>query len=384
MAGVWCATPARAQASSPPGFALLAGGTLDLRWMSGEGQAVAAPPALDDATAYVPMKTGRLVAFDLETGRARWAVEAETPWAPAVGGGRVFLAMSGGVRAVDGASGRVVWQRPLPAAAASPPYWDTGWLVISIEGGDLVALRADDGEVLWRSALGAVTAAAPVGALDVLYLGLADRRVVALRLATGAPVWTRTLAGPSTGLLALDDQLVVGTAAREAQSLDLQSGRSRWRWRLGGAMVGAAAADDEHIYLVSYDHLVRAVDRRSGNLRWRRALPHRPAGSPVLVGTLVVVPSLSTELSAYDAATGTPAIAITSAGEVAGETHVRDGGPATGTRLLAVSSEGRLLAFGPRVEPGVAPLESLPGAPVSEPPAQSAPPPAATAARDRR
>ncbi len=76
---------------------------------------------------------------------------------------------------------------------------------------------------------------------------------------------------------------------------------------------------------------------------------------------MVLVPSLSPEISAYDAATGAPALAIASAGEVAGETLVRRGGSAAGTRLLAVSVEGRLLAFAPRVEPVPAPLERAAG-----------------------
>jgi outer membrane protein assembly factor BamB len=279
------------------------------------------------------------------------------------------------VQALDVVSGAPRWRKTLPGEVAAPPYWDTGWLVLAFAGGDLAAFRAADGELLWQAPLGSVAQTAPVPALAALYLGLADGRVVALDLATGRTLWTRPLDGTATGILALDDQIVVGTTARAVHSLDLTSGRSRWRWRVGGAAVGAAAADERTIYLVAYDHLLRAVDRRSGNLRWRRALPHRPAGSPLLAGRLVLVPSLSTEIAAYDAATGAPALAIASAGEVAGETRLRRGGTAAGTRLLAVSVEGRLLAFAPRVEPVPASLETLPGVAVAEPAAAETPSP---------
>ena len=368
------ATPATAAPPPPtpaapavPGFELLTGGALDVRWITADGEVVAAPPALDEATAYVPLKRGQLVAYDLDSGRIRWAADAETAWAPAVGDDRVYLAMSGGVRAYDASSGRVLWQRTLPAPAAAPPYWDTGWLIVSLEGGDLAAFRAADGELVWQAPLGSVAQSAPVPALAALYLGLADGRVVSLDLASGRTLWTRPLEGTATGILALDDQLVVGTTARAVHSLSLTSGRSRWRWRVGGAAVGAAAADDRSIFFVAFDHLLRAVDRGSGNLRWRRALPHRPAGSPLLAGNLVLVPSLSTEIAAYDAASGAPALAIASAGEVAGQTRLRRGGSAAGTRLLALSVEGRLLAFAPRVEPVPAPLDALPGVAVPEP-----------------
>jgi outer membrane protein assembly factor BamB len=370
------AAAGQAPAAAPPGLELLAGGTLDLRWVSAEGQAVAAPPALDAVSAYVPLRGGRVAAFDLDTGRARWSIAAETPWSPAVGEGRIYLAMAGSLRAYDTGSGAAVWQRALPVAAAAPPYWDTGWLIVSLEGGTLVALRAADGEMLWTTPLGAVVQTPPAPALDALYLGLADGRVVAVALASGTTLWSRQLEGAITGVRGLDDQLIAGTAGRTVHSLDLRTGRTRWRWRIGGAAVGTATADDRRIYFVAYDHLLRAVDRRSGNLRWRQPLGHRPAGSPLVAGRFVLVPSLASEISAFEAATGSPAPGIASSGEVGGETHLRLGGPAGGTRILAVSSEGRLLAFAPRVEPVPAPLDVLPGTAVPEPaPAQPAVPP---------
>ncbi|MFI5050831.1 MAG: PQQ-binding-like beta-propeller repeat protein [Gaiellales bacterium] len=376
--------PVAAQAPSPAGFELLPGGTLDVRWASSADEAVSAAPAFDAETAYVPLRGGRILALDLDTGRQRWAAAADTTWAPAVGDGRVFLATNSGVGALDATSGGVLWERELPSPAAAPPYWDSGWLVVSLEGGDLMALRAADGEVQWTAPLGAVTQTAPAPALDALFLSLGDGRVVALELATGRSKWTRQIEGRATGVRALDDQLLVGTTARALHSLDLRNGRTRWRWRLGGAAVGAAAADDRRIYVVAYDHLLRAFDRGSGNLRWRRALPHRPAGSPKLVGTMVLVPLLSPEISAYQAATGEPALAIASTGEVSGDTYVRAGGSVGGTRLMAVSVEGRLLAFAPRVEPVPAPLDALPGAAVREAaPSQAAIPPP-VGPRDRR
>ena len=383
---VVCPVSVSAQLPVPAatGYELLAGGTLDLRWISAEGVVVVAPPAVDAMTAYVPTKSGRVAAFDLDSGRVRWDAAADTAWAPAAGDGRVFLAVAGGVRALDAATGATVWERSLPAAAAAPPHWDNGWLVVSVAGGDLIALRAADGEPQWTSPLGAAIATAPVPAADALYLGLTDGRILALELTTGKTRWTRAFDGRATGLRALDEQLVVGTTARAVYSLDLENGRSRWRWRVGGPAIGRATADDRRIYFAAYDHLLRAVDRRSGNLRWRRALPHRPAGSPLVAGTLVLMPSLSPEISVYDAATGAPARAITSAGEVAGETVVRSGGSAAGTRILAISVEGRVLAFAPRVEPAPTKLEGLPGTPVIEPaPAQAVPPPAGPGS-DRR
>ena len=209
---------------------------MDVRWATSPDVALATAPGFDATTAYVPTRDGALTARDLETGAARWRVEAATPYAPAVGGDLVYVVVSGGVRALAASTGAMRWQRALPGTVAAPPYWDTGWLILSFEGGDLAAFRAADGELVWRVSLGAIAHVAPAPALDNLYLGLDDGRVVALSLATGAIVWTQAIDGRATGLAALDDALVVGTSAGFVASLDLRSGAARWRFRTGAAV----------------------------------------------------------------------------------------------------------------------------------------------------
>ena len=80
-----------------------------------------------------------------------------------------------------------------------------------------------------------------------------------------------------TALLALDDQLVVGTAAKRVMSINLDNGRERWDWGLAVTFPGIPAADDKRIYFAARDNVLRALDRKSGNLRWkanpRRARP---------------------------------------------------------------------------------------------------------------
>ncbi len=376
------ATPAAAPPAAPAGataaaahLSLLSGGVMDVRWATAPDAPLATAPGFDATTAYVPTRDGALTARDLETGAAHWRVDAPTTYAPAVGGDLVFVVVSGGVRALSAATGALRWQRTLPGTIAAPPYWDTGWLILSFEGGDLAAFRAADGELVWRVSLGAVAHVAPAPALDNLYLGLDDGRTVALALASGATVWTRPTEGRATGVTALDDQVLVGTSAGVLWSLDPRTGRVRWRWRTGASVVASAAADEARIYVLAFDHILRALDRGNGNLRWRRALPHRPAGAPLVIDGTVIVPSFSTELAGYDAVKGTPTLSMASTSEVAGSTRFRVGGRVTGTRITAVSTDGQLIAFGPRIEPPVEPLSALPGTPSPEPPPQAPVPP---------
>lgn len=336
---------------------------LDPRWRVALDAAPAAAPALDERTAYVALRDGTLAAIDLDTGLPRWRVAAATSLAPATGGGLVFAAVAGDIAAFDAESGRAMWRVPLPGGAAAPLYWDTGWLVASTPDGDLAAFRAEDGELVWRQKLGAALAAEPAPALDRLYLGLADGRLVCVLLATGEPVWTRTLAGRVTALLALEDQLVAATAARDVLSVDLRRGRDRWTWRVGGDVSGVPAADDRRVFFAARDNVLRAVDRRSGNLRWKASLPTRPSSGPLVLGRLVLAPLVGTAVAGFEAATGASAIALTAAGELAAPPLVRRASRETAPRLIVASRDGTLQGFGHRFESPPAALAELPGSP---------------------
>jgi outer membrane protein assembly factor BamB len=333
---------------------------LDPRWDVPFDSASAAPPGYDAATAYVPLKNGVLVAVDLDSGAVRWRRELATSFTPETGDGRVFVLGDGRIEAADAATGQTVWSIALPGEAAAPLYWDTGWLLASTMSGELVAFRASDGTLIWRSQLGAPLSTRPVPALDRVFLGLTDGRIVAAALETGVPSWERTVPGRVTGLRAMPDQLVAGTTEDEVYSFDLGRGRQRWRWRVGGDVTGTPAYDDRLIFFASRDNVMRAVDRRSGNLRWTADLPSRPIAGPVRNADAVLVP-FATEVVAFDPATGKAVASIPSSGEIGAAPLVRLEARPTAARLITISRDGHLLGFGLRYEPRPAPLDALPG-----------------------
>lgn len=345
---------AAAQAAAPLTLAL------DPRWDVPLDDVTAAPPGYDAATAYVPLKSGTLVAVDLDTGAVRWRRDAATSFTPETGGGRVFFVDGRRMHAADAATGRPVWSVDLPEAAAAPLYWDTGWLLASMASGDLAAFRAADGTPIWRQPLEAALAAPPVPALDRVFAALTDGRVVALALATGEVAWERSVPGRVTGLRALPDQLIAGTSEDEVYSFDLRRGRQRWRWRVGGDVSGTPSFDDRFIFFAARDNVLRAVDRRSGNLRWTADLPSRPIGGPVRTAEVVLV-TFSLEVVAFDPATGKAVTTIPSSGEIFAAPFVRLETRPTAARLITISRDGHLQGFGLRYEPRHEPLTALPG-----------------------
>jgi outer membrane protein assembly factor BamB len=216
---------------------------------------------------------------------------------------------------------------------------------------------------VWRRQLGAPLVSAPGPALDRLFLPLADNRIVAVLLINGETVWEKALSAPVTALLALEDQLVFGTAKKELISVDLKRGRDNWRWPLGGDIAGSPAADDKRIYFAARDNPLRAVDRKSGNLRWIADLSSRPAGGPLRVGETVFMPLVSSQILGFDPETGKPTVTATAAGEIGVQPYVRRDVRRTQVQLITVSREGQLQGFGRRFEPVPQPLGELPGLP---------------------
>ena len=334
-------------------------GALDLRWLVPLDAPPAAPAAYDGHTAYVPVRGGALVAVDLDRGMVRWRRDIATGIAPSSGDGLVFIATEGGVQALEPSTGAARWRTTLPGALLTIT-WDTGWLLCSNATGDLAALRASDGELVWRAELGATLVGPPVAGLDRVYVPLDGGRIVSLELATGARSWERVVPGRVMGVHAVDSQLIVGTTGNAVFSLDLASGRQRWRWRVGADPAGPAASDDRHVYFAARDNVLRAVDVRSGNLRWTVDLPSRPVGGPQILPGAIVVP-LSTSVAAFDPATGKAIGSVATMGEISGAPHIRLHARPTGAHLIALARDGRMQGFAPRFEEAPARLEGLPG-----------------------
>jgi outer membrane protein assembly factor BamB len=323
--------------------------------------APAAPAGFDQATAYVPLKSGELTAVSLEDGAVRWTVDLATPFTPATGDGLVFAATDDSVRALDENTGRLLWAARVGGVLSGPLHWESGRVLASTDAGELIAIDAQDGRVMWRTSLGAPLATAPTVSSDRLYAPLRDARVAALDLDRGATLWTTSVTGAITGLLALEEQVLVGTRANLLHSVSPDRGRIRWTQRAGADLVGAPIADGEHIYFVALDHVLRALDRRNGHIRWIRPLPSRPSGGPLRTENVVLVPFSTQSIGAYATATGAEAFTIRAVGELGGAPFLREHARATSTRLVAMSREGALQGFAARVEPPLAPLTELPG-----------------------
>ena len=113
------------------------------------------------------------------------------------------------------------------------------------------------------------------------------------------------------------------------------------------------------------DAILRAVDRKSGNLKWKAGLSSRPAGGPLRLNDLLLMPLVSNQILGLDPQSGKPNATAAAAGEIGQQPYVRRDVRSTLPQLITVSREGQLQGFGRRFEPVPQALAELFGAPAT-------------------
>jgi outer membrane protein assembly factor BamB len=348
------------RASSPAPFFPIA-----TSWRTPLPNAPSAPPVADSEHVFVPLRSGRLVAFALSSGLERWSVELLVAHRPSLGEGLLFVTTATEIRALDAATGALRWQlRAGPFATAA--IWRDGWLVAGTEAGEALGIRAADGTLVWRRQAGLLSAAPSIDG-DRLMLPLADGRIVLAALMTGEERWSRALGGPPGPALLDDERIFVGARDNHFYCLDGRDGSVRWRWRTAADVVGPAAVDAEHVYFISLDNVLRALDRWHGAQRWRRPLPMRAFEGLLTADGLIVVAGLGAEVVFFNARDGAPA-GRWSAGDQVGAPVVLT--PAADRiRMVAiaggVSGEWMVLGVGGTSETPLEPLLVMPGKPLT-------------------
>jgi outer membrane protein assembly factor BamB len=207
---------------------------------------------------------------------------------PAVDGARVFAAeRNGDVSGYELNSGEQLWETDTDLAIAGGPGVGEGLVLVGSSDGMVVALNADTGEQSWRRQLSSEVLAAPVAAQGVVVVRTQDGKLSGLAATDGTPLWVYDRAVPALSLRGTSapalagDAVVAGFDSGLLVALALKDGQLLWESRIAVASgrselerlvdidADPVVADDV-IYVVTFQGRVAAVDRRSGNVLWRR------------------------------------------------------------------------------------------------------------------
>jgi outer membrane protein assembly factor BamB len=281
----------------------------------------AADGVMDDSSVYVPLQEvaasseddgppavpAALVALDRQNGAIRWTSSVSTVLPPLLIHGALIVATSSGIEALDPRTGRGQWSLAFDRPARARLIAEGPLLFTVLEGGDLVAVHIERREVVWRLSLGASDRVLMTTDAEAVYLVTTGSRAMSVKLSDGTTRWERTLDGELSEPVVDRDRVFVGSTTRSFWSLDARTGKDEWTWSgiiFGGAIAGASVEGNK-VYVVSWDNIVRALDRGNGAQRWKEAVT-RPLFPPRILNGIIAVVGVSPTLSTFRADTGSP------------------------------------------------------------------------------
>ena len=205
--------------------------------------------------------------------------------APLTGRGDTLLAAlnSGMVVALDGATGKCLWQVQLGGPLWAAPALGADAVFVGDGGQGLVALELAGGTQRWQQDLGAPLRAVVVGE-GLVYAATARGTVLACSADSGSVRWrTELKVLPAAGMALVGGVLALGAADCSLYGVEAQTGQLRWQFSTEGVVSGAPAGSAGVFYAGSSGGYLYAVERETGRLAWKYQLDG-PALQPVALG----------------------------------------------------------------------------------------------------
>jgi hypothetical protein len=348
-------------------------------WMQELSAPPAAPGALDSVHVYIPLQEGGTVALARETGALAWMNPLGTPWPILLAPESVVAVTTDEVVSFDRATGATRWRLPLPARSIAPGIVASDLIVVPLEGGSLMAVRAGDGATVWTLSIEGLTNAVAMAADDkTIYVAIGGSDVAAVDTVSSRVRWRVTLDGTLSLPAISRDRVFVGSTRNAFYALDADTGKREWTWgaeMIGGDVIGAGT-DGDLVTYVGLDNLLHAVNRSNGNQRWKQPTPMRPIAPPQAFGGIVAVFGVSPAIATFNAKTGVPIgtyVIPTAAG--ATTAPIPKGVPLIDPDLrpfkvafVVVTADGRAIGLRPTGmmfrEAATVPFSALPGRPL--------------------
>lgn len=215
--------------------------------------------------------SGKILWQEGEFGCARLTVRGDTVWA---------ASENGFVAALNLSDGETLWRVDTEGPVRVAPSLEGERLYIGDSTGQLLALLASDGQEIWRTRLEAGVRLRPAVDGERVYTADGHGTVAALKVADGEVLWKHAFkALPADAAALADGLLVVGGVDRKIRALETLSGRLRWSFTAEGVVRGAPATNGRTVYCVSGDGYLYALELQSGRLAWKYQV-----GAPLLAG----------------------------------------------------------------------------------------------------
>jgi outer membrane protein assembly factor BamB len=255
----------------------------DLKWkVEVHGRAFSCPALGADGTLYLGLGSApaeTVQALDEETGQSLWqfplAALINPPGMGLEGDGTVYVgAYDHKLYALEGATGRKLWEYPTDSGALSYPALGPDGKVWVTSESTLYALDGATGHKVWELHVGRGATDPSIGRDGTVYVGASggnSGRFSAVNPATGQKRWDFAT-GPGVTSAAIDweDKVYFG-AGGLLYALEGSSGQERWRFAAGNQVAPPALGADGTVFLVAGSR-VYGLNGATGQRRWEREM----------------------------------------------------------------------------------------------------------------
>lgn len=192
---------------------------------------------------------------------------------PAVAEGRVFAVDdSGKLWVYDAVSGKLLWSYETGARVVGAPQANASVVAVGNADGNLYCLGQKGGDLLWKRSFPRHLSGAVELYGDTLYIGDSGGTMHAVRISDGALLWSAAVAKSyiEARPFVSDELIIFGAWDDHLYALDRLSGELRWKWRgpRAGMHFSPAAvwpvATEELVFVTAPDRALTAIDLESG------------------------------------------------------------------------------------------------------------------------
>ncbi|MGB0507075.1 MAG: PQQ-binding-like beta-propeller repeat protein [Pikeienuella sp.] len=359
---------------------LALGESLSVAWTSslgdGGGGILTSSPVVAGDAVYGIDAAATVSSFQVSNGAVNWRADLSPEsedgadgfgGGVAIAGSRLFATTGfGDVIALDAATGDELWRVRMSAPSRAAPAATENIVIAIARDNTAYGLAPDTGEIVWRlpgaaagaGILGGASAAiSRAGGFAVVPFGSGE--VVAVAAVNGRRAWSDVLSGGRRGFASstISDissdpvivgfAVVVGNHSGRMAAFDARSGRRVWSREFGA--MSPVWADGQTLFLVTDDAQLVRLHLLDGTTMWAQPLksykyPEEREGAiayggPVLAGGRLLATSSDEKLLSFDPLTG----------EALGEISISGLRPVTpvvsGGMVFVVTENGSLVAL---------------------------------------
>ena len=259
-------------------------------------QKLAGTAALTHNDLIVALRFGKKSLFLLNplTGKKVWTTElGSIQTEPLISSPRIFVTtLYKGIVAIDDSTGKILWEKHLPAQSHSSPNLIQNRLIFGDDRGNLRAVKPSTADSLWTVSIGGIIRAMPVGNNGRVYIGTTAGNFFAVDAKTGRILWKFSVqarifheaaVAPGGVFFVANDGFLY--------KLSPETGRLLWKRSLNGVAGTPPLVYGNRILLGTLEHLLLLIDRTSGKITQEIKLKGRVHTLPIITQKYVIAGS---------------------------------------------------------------------------------------------